>query len=123
MRGRRAQEWKTADENGGEVMFDADGDEIDQLEEDGEELGNETAEWRSLKEAEKPSSQERGQIDKQVLEANEEEEVETVEVRHDVARSDTLLAIARRYAADVSLPSLLTSGDTSLISSPTNFCH
>lgn len=104
-------------------MFDADGVEIDQLEEDGEELGNEAAEWRSLKKAENPSSSERGQNDKQVLEANEEEEVETVEVRHDVARSDTLLAIARRYAADVSPPSLPPSGDISLISSPTNFFH
>lgn len=104
-------------------MFDADGVEIDQLEEDGEELGNETAEWRSLKQAENPSSKELGRNDKHVLEANEEEEVETVEVRHDVARSDTLLAIARRYAADVSPPSLLPSGDISLISSPTNFFH
>jgi len=32
----------------------------------------------------------------------EEEEMQVVEVRHPVSRSDTILSIARRYAADVS---------------------
>ncbi|WVQ79477.1 hypothetical protein IAT38_001576 [Cryptococcus sp. DSM 104549] len=32
--------------------------------------------------------------------ATEEEELETVEVRHTIARGDTLLSIARKYAAD-----------------------
>ena len=33
----------------------------------------------------------------------EEEEMELVEIRHPVSKSDTILSIARRYAADVSL--------------------
>lgn len=36
------------------------------------------------------------------VEEGEEEEMETVEVRHPVSKSDTLLSIARKYAADVS---------------------
>jgi len=35
-------------------------------------------------------------------EVMEEEEMEVVEVRHPVSRSDTILSIARKYAADVS---------------------
>ena len=34
--------------------------------------------------------------------ADEEEEMESVEIKHPVSKSDTILAIARRYAADVS---------------------
>ena len=38
----------------------------------------------------------------EVEDATEEDLLEVVEVRHPVSRSDTLLAIARKYAADVS---------------------
>ena len=45
-----------------------------------------------------------GQVDKGDKAKNEkEQEMEIVEVRHPVSRNDTILAIARRYAADVGL--------------------
>jgi hypothetical protein len=107
IQGRRAQEWKKADEEGGEVMFDAnsdeDGDEIDALDDDDEE--GTRAEWRSDVKSDTMTALKpfHPQQEESKIQAGEEEEEEVVEVRHNVARSDTLLAIARRYAADVSL--------------------
>jgi hypothetical protein len=108
IKGRRAQEWKKADEEGGEVMFDAnsdeDGDEIDALD-DGHTEGT-RAEWRSDVRSDNDTAgkQVQSQQEEPKTQADGEEEEEVVEVRHNVTRSDTLLAIARRYAADVSIP-------------------
>jgi hypothetical protein len=107
IQGRRAQEWKKADEEGGEVMFDAnsdeDGDEIDALDDEDDE--GTRAEWRSDVRSDSDTAGKQIQVQQEEprAQADEEEEEEVVEVRHNVIRSDTLLAIARRYAADVSL--------------------
>lgn len=104
LKGRRAQEWKTADANVGEIMFDADGDEIDDLEQEGVEVDSKSAEWQSRSVAEGVETTGPTKTNEPPQQTIEDEGRETVELRHDVARSDTLLAIARRYAADVSIP-------------------
>lgn len=79
-------------------MFDADGDEVDELDPVDPEQG--------AKQDREPQLT-NGSALQLPFQASEtvkpsEEDLETIEVTHPVARSDTLLAIARRYAADVS---------------------
>lgn len=94
IRGRRAQEWKEADREGGQLMFDAEGDEVDDLEMGPGEGGD------SIDKTEKTSDPAADtKVGGAALNA---EEVETVEVKHPVTRGDTLIAIARRYATDAS---------------------
>lgn len=88
-------------------MFDAnsdeDGDEIDAL--DDRHTEGIRTNWRSDVKPDTVTGLEpfHSQQEESKIQADEEEEEVVIEVRHDVARSDTLLAIARRYAADVSL--------------------
>jgi len=108
IRGRREQEWKAADRDGGDVMFDADdnegADEIDGL----EPMGDDRDRIRSKSptgqtpqaDANATPGTPNGSVDKGAEGTDAESEI--VEVRHTVAKSDTVLAIARRYAADVS---------------------
>jgi len=79
-------------------MFDAEDDEVDDLELEGDQ-GLERQD-----EAHRPQSppveQEDGEGDGKVKEKEAQEEM--VEIRHTVSKADTVLTIARRYAADVS---------------------
>jgi hypothetical protein len=79
-------------------MFDAEDDEIDDLDFDGDQG------LKRQDEAHRPISPPVKQDDQKgngKVEENEEEE-EMVEIRHTVSKADTVLTIARRYAADVS---------------------
>lgn len=103
IRGRRAQEWKDADKEGGQLMFDAEGDEVDDLELSTAEGGD------SIDKTERQSDPVAGaNVGNAPLDS---EEVETVEVKHPVTRGDTLIAIARRYATDVSIGTLHHPGE------------
>jgi hypothetical protein len=86
------------DRDGGDVVFDAEDDEVDDLELDGDQG------LKRPEEAHRPKSPPVGQDEQggngKVEE--EEEEEEMVEIRHTVSKADTVLTIARRYAADVS---------------------
>ena len=86
------------DRDGGDVMFDAEDDEVDDLDADGDQ-GQSRRE-----EASRPQSPAVEQGDQKASASDDEmqEEKEMVEIRHTVAKSDTVLTIARRYAADVS---------------------
>jgi hypothetical protein len=79
-------------------MFDAEDDEVDDLDFDGDQG------LKRPEEAHRPISPSVKQDDQKgngkVEEKDEEEEL--VEIRHTVSKADTVLAIARRYAADVS---------------------
>jgi hypothetical protein len=86
------------DRDGGDVMFDAEDDEVDDLDFDGDQG------LKRPEEAHRPISPPVKQDDQKgngkVEEKDEEEEL--VEIRHTVSKADTVLTIARRYAADVS---------------------
>jgi len=79
-------------------MFDAEEDEVDDLELEADQGLKRPEEARQ---AESPPTEEGDQRGSGKKEEKEEEE-EMVEVRHTVSKSDTVLTIARRYAADVS---------------------
>ena len=93
------------DRDGGDVMFDAEDDEVDDLDSDGDQ-GQSRREEASRPQS--PPVEQGHQVGGGNDESKEEEE-ETVEIRHTVAKSDTVLTIARRYAADVSSSLLLVS--------------
>jgi hypothetical protein len=99
IKGRRAQEWEVVDRDGGDVMFDAEDDEVDDLDLEADQR------LKRQDEAQRPISppveQEDGAGDGTVK--GKEEEEEMVEIRHTVSKADTVLTIARRYAADVRL--------------------
>jgi hypothetical protein len=81
-------------------MFDAEDDEIDDLELEADQ------ELKRQDEGHRPESPPVEQDDQKgngKVEEKEEEEEEVVEIRHTVSKADTVLTIARRYAADVSL--------------------
>jgi hypothetical protein len=105
IKGRRAQEWEAVDRDGGDVMFDAEDDEVDDLELEADQG------LKRQDEGHRPESPPVEQDDQrgsgEVKEKEEEEEV--VEIRHTVSKADTVLTIARRYAADVSLWSRFTA--------------
>jgi hypothetical protein len=96
------------DRDGGDVMFDADldveGDEVDGLGligDDRIDAGIKPSPSRGI--SPPPYGPDNSQSMGNSKEVEQvEEELETAEIRHTVARSDTVLAIARRYAADVS---------------------
>lgn len=103
IKGRRAQEWKEADKRGGETVFDVDEDEVDDLSPAAVDQSSFTP---TREDAHDPLDHVHGPRPKaSPIEAVDpsDEDIKTVEVTHPVARSDTLLAIARRYATDVSL--------------------
>jgi hypothetical protein len=78
-------------------MFDAEDDEVDDLESNGDQG------LRRQDETHQTQSPPVEQDDKEGNgKAEEKEEEEMVEIRHTVSKSDTVLTIARRYAADVS---------------------
>jgi hypothetical protein len=93
------------DSDGGDVMFDAEDDEVDDLELEADQG------LKRQDEGHRPESPPVEQDDQrgsgEVKEKEEEEEV--VEIRHTVSKADTVLTIARRYAADVSLWSRFTA--------------
>lgn len=81
-------------------MFDAEDDEVDDLDFDRDQG------LKRQDEAQRPISPPVEQDDQKgngKVEEKEEEEEEVVEIRHTVSKADTVLTIARRYAADVSL--------------------
>lgn len=78
-------------------MFDAEDDEVDGLGLEGDEALERRMEAHSPISPPVEQSDETG--NGKVIEKEEEE---TVELRHTVSKSDTVLTIARRYAADVS---------------------
>lgn len=97
-------------------MFDADGDDIDELDftpaspipvvidhgvRDRLSASGSASASASIKSDRHTAAED--------VEVNEKDDLETVEITHPVARSDTLLAIARRYAADVSTAPYLIS--------------
>jgi hypothetical protein len=86
------------DRDGEDVIFDAEDDEVDDLELEADQG------LKRQEEAHRPISPPVKQDDQKgngkVEEKDEEEEM--VEIRHTVSKADTVLAIARRYAADVS---------------------
>ena len=86
------------DRDGGDVMFDAEDDEVDNLDSNGDQGQS------RLEQAHRPKSPpvEEGVQNGSASDEEMEEENEMVEIRHTVAKSDTVLTIARRYAADVS---------------------
>jgi len=83
-------------------MFDAEDDEVDDLELEGDQGLKPVEAARQAVSPPAEQADQRGIGKKE----EEEEEEEMVEIRHTVAKSDTVLTIARRYAADVSLISL-----------------
>ena len=108
IRGRREQEWKAADRDGGDVMFDADDDEgVDEIDELGlmgdgrDRIRSKSPKGQSPPGDAKATSETLENSDEKVADGTDVES-EVVEVRHTVGKSDTVLAIARRYAADVS---------------------
>jgi len=80
-------------------MFDAEDDEIDDLELEGDQGLKRPEEARQ---AESPPAEQGDQRGSGKKEEKEEEVEEMVEIRHTVSKADTVLTIARRYAADVS---------------------
>jgi hypothetical protein len=80
-------------------MFDAEDDEIDDLElEANQGLKHPEEAHRPIS----PPVEQDNQKGNGTVEENEEDEEEMVEIRHTVSKADTVLTIARRYAADVS---------------------
>jgi hypothetical protein len=79
-------------------MFDAEDDEIDDLDFDGDQGLKRPEEAHCIK---SPSLEQDDQRGSRKAEEKEAEE-EMVEIRHTVSKADTVLTIARRYAADVS---------------------
>jgi len=86
------------DRDGGDVMFDAEEDEVDDLELEGDQGLKPVG---AARQAESPPAEQGDQRGSGKKEEKEEEE-EMVEIRHTVSKADTVLTIARRYAADVS---------------------
>ena len=104
IRGRRAQEWEAVDTDGGDVMFDAEDDEVDGLESVGGQEHGLNGQQEADRSNSPPAEQSNGRTPVGPGPVEKEEEEETVEIRHTVSKSDTVLTIARRYAADVSVP-------------------
>ena len=103
-------------------MFDAEDDEVDDLDSTSRhsDIDGGDHDGDSIERNDRTNSLSSGTTAEKVVSGDEE--VETVEVLHPVARGDSLLAIARRYATDVSLHSGL---DRSLadVCSPTSFSN
>lgn len=102
IRGRRAQEWKEADKRGGETVFDFDGDEVDDLALDEAEQSHSSSTDLDARASSDDAERVGHRASSGELVEPNDEDIETVEITHPIARSDTLLNIARRYAADVS---------------------